>query len=92
MTDEGRMRLKVEKLAALLTKTEEKKQDIVKWDGEVTGVRIGWGAWALLRAAIIDLIADAKPCTCHPDDNPPVPCAKQYALSECRSIADKEQK
>lgn len=32
--------------------------------------------------------ADAKPCTCHPDDNPPVPCAKQYALSECRSVAD----
>lgn len=37
-------------------------------------------------------VADAKPCTCHPDDNPPVPCAKQYALSECRSVADKEQK
>ena len=52
----GRMRLKVEKLAALLTQTEETKQDIVKWDGEVTGVRIGWGAWALLRAAIIDVI------------------------------------
>lgn len=33
-------------------------------------------------------VADAKPCTCHPDDNPPVPCAKQYALSECRSVAD----
>jgi len=29
-----------------------------------------------------------RPCTCHPDDNPPVPCARQYALSECRrSIA-----
>ena len=25
------------------------------------------------------------PCTCHPDDNPPVPCAKRYALSECRA-------
>lgn len=25
-----------------------------------------------------------RTCTCHPDDNPPVPCAKQYALSECR--------
>jgi predicted nucleic acid-binding Zn-ribbon protein len=24
-----------------------------------------------------------KPCTCHPDDNPPDPCAKQYAYSEC---------
>jgi len=23
------------------------------------------------------------PCTCHPSDNPPVPCAKKYALSEC---------
>lgn len=26
-----------------------------------------------------------RPCTCHPDDNPPVPCAKRYALSECRA-------
>jgi len=33
-------------------------------------------------------VADVKPCTCHPDDNPPIPCAKQYALSECRSVAD----
>ncbi len=26
-------------------------------------------------------------CTCHPDDNPPVPCQKQYALSDCRNVA-----
>lgn len=25
----------------------------------------------------------AKPCTCHPDDNPPVPCAQKYAYSDC---------
>lgn len=29
-----------------------------------------------------------RPCTCHPDDNPPVPCQKKYALSECRKAAD----
>lgn len=29
-----------------------------------------------------------RPCTCHPDDNPPVPCAKQYALTECRIKAN----
>jgi hypothetical protein len=53
----GRMRLKVEKLAGSLTKAEETKNDIIGDDGEqVTGVRIGWGAWALLRASIIDLI------------------------------------
>lgn len=23
------------------------------------------------------------PCTCHPDDHPPVPCAGKYALAEC---------
>jgi hypothetical protein len=28
-------------------------------------------------------------CTCHPDDNPPRPCAERYALSECRAAADK---
>jgi hypothetical protein len=27
--------------------------------------------------------APQRKCTCHPDDNPPVPCAEQYAYSEC---------
>jgi hypothetical protein len=27
-----------------------------------------------------------RPCTCHPDDNPPNPCAKKYALSDCRAV------
>jgi hypothetical protein len=29
-----------------------------------------------------------KPCTCHPDDNPPRPCPRKYALTECRRAAD----
>lgn len=28
-----------------------------------------------------------RPCTCHPDDNPPVLCARQYALNECRAVS-----
>jgi hypothetical protein len=32
----------------------------------------------------------AQPCTCHPDDNPPNPCARKYALNECRR-ADAEK-
>jgi hypothetical protein len=51
------MRLKVERLAAMLTDSEKTKRDIVADDGEeVAGVRLGWGAWALLRAAVIDVI------------------------------------
>lgn len=30
---------------------------------------------------------DTRPCTCHPDDNPPVPCPRKYALTECRKAA-----
>lgn len=30
---------------------------------------------------------EARACTCHPDDNPPVPCAQKYALSECRAAS-----
>jgi hypothetical protein len=30
----------------------------------------------------------ARPCTCHPDDNPPTPCPKQYALQDCRYVAE----
>lgn len=26
-------------------------------------------------------------CTCHPDDNPPRPCPRKYALTECRRAA-----
>jgi hypothetical protein len=28
------------------------------------------------------------PCTCHPEDNPPVPCPHKYALDECRRAAE----
>lgn len=28
--------------------------------------------------------ATVRPCTCHPDDEPPSPCARKYALSECK--------
>ena len=31
--------------------------------------------------------ADDRKCTCHPDDNPPQPCPKQFALGECRQAA-----
>lgn len=24
-----------------------------------------------------------RPCTCHPDDAPPVPCQRKYALTDC---------
>lgn len=30
---------------------------------------------------------DTRACTCHPDDNPPVPCPKKYALQDCRAAA-----
>jgi hypothetical protein len=29
-----------------------------------------------------------RPCTCHPDDNPPVPCQHRYAITECRAAAE----
>jgi hypothetical protein len=28
-----------------------------------------------------------RSCTCHPYDNPPMPCAKQYALNDCKVVA-----
>ena len=36
-----------------------------------------------LRAALAEP-EDTRVCTCHPDDNPPQPCPRQYALDECR--------
>ena len=51
------LRIRVEKLAELLTKAETTVKGIVEADGEtVSGVRMGWGAWALLRGKISDII------------------------------------
>lgn len=36
---------------------------------------------------LIMTLGNSHPCTCHPDDNPPVPCPKKYALGECRKAA-----
>ncbi len=35
----------------------------------------------IARAILAERLS--KPCTCHPSDNPPVPCARKYALHEC---------
>ena len=32
-------------------------------------------------------VQDTRACTCHPDDNPPTPCPRKYALGECREAA-----
>jgi hypothetical protein len=42
-----------------------------------------------LRKRLAALEQKAKPCTCHPDDNPPRPCPQKYALTECRQAAEK---
>ena len=40
-----------------------------------------------LRSALEQPEQDTRSCTCHPDDNPPKPCPRKYALSECRKAA-----
>jgi hypothetical protein len=30
---------------------------------------------------------DPRRCTCHPDDDPPQPCPRKYALRDCRIAA-----
>lgn len=32
-------------------------------------------------------VPDTRTCTCHRDDNPPKPCPRKFALSECRAAA-----
>jgi hypothetical protein len=34
-----------------------------------------------------EAVADTRPCTCHPADNPPVPCPRQFAVKDCRRVA-----
>lgn len=44
-----------------------------------------------LRAALAAPAPVKRPCTCHPDDNPPVPCAEKYALADCKKAAKPTQ-
>lgn len=54
----------------------------------VTDLCLAWLKTVMYEKRCTSVSVDyEKPCTCHPDDNPPSPCAKQYALSECKSIA-----
>jgi dATP/dGTP diphosphohydrolase len=38
-------------------------------------------------AALVASPGAQHPCTCHPDDNPPVPCPRRYAYGECVEAA-----
>lgn len=31
-----------------------------------------------------EAVEDTRTCHCHPDDNPPVPCPRKFALNTCR--------
>lgn len=46
----------------------------------------------LIDAAISATVEDSRKCTCHPDDAPPIPCPKKYALSECKAPEQQEPK
>ena len=55
------------------------------------GKRSVWLTYQAMLAAAPQPAAqpqsDNRPCTCHPDDDPPTPCVKKYALSECKAAA-----
>jgi hypothetical protein len=42
-------------------------------------------ARAVLAAPVPPADGAPRPCTCHPDDSPPVPCAHKYALRDCKT-------
>ncbi len=39
------------------------------------------------EGAKADLATDTRVCTCHPNDSPPMPCPRKFALWECK-LAD----
>jgi hypothetical protein len=38
-----------------------------------------------IDAALAAEPTQERSCTCHPEDNPPIPCPRKYALAECRA-------
>jgi hypothetical protein len=72
------------------------REQVEEWARSIEGVRVfdmGGSIFGkpeyLQRFAALAFAAGAasRPCTCHPDDNPPKPCPRKYALDECRKAA-----
>jgi hypothetical protein len=65
------------------------------WDREKHNAHeesiLGYRAMEIARNALASS-PERKPCTCHPADNPPVPCAGKYALTECRKAEESSAK
>lgn len=57
---------------------------IVDCKNQIWGV---WEHWPEDDLANSGSGGQVPACTCHPDDKPPVPCARRYALDECRRAA-----
>ena len=49
-----------------------------------------WRAMIAAAPSPIPEQQETRACTCHPSDNPPVPCPQRYALSECRAAAGEQ--
>jgi hypothetical protein len=63
-----------------------RESDYRQLEREVYGLR---GALSQAHTRLALARQSARPCTCHPDDNPPRPCPQKYALTECREAADR---
>ena len=70
---------------------EEGHSALVVADTEVDALA-KWNARAAPRPTDADCPNAERPCTCHPYDNPPVPCAKKYAFSDCVAVSDDAKK
>lgn len=71
--------VKVEDNSPLIWKTSGAIEAVL---ASSSGVKI-----TSMYGSVIQAILSPKSCTCHPDDNPPVPCPQKYALTECRAAA-----
>jgi hypothetical protein len=50
--------------------------------------RDSWNAcYRAMQANKAQGMGDARTCTCHPEDDPPKPCPRKFALNECRAAA-----
>ena len=83
MTDREVMQQALEALSAMLTHMGMDEDDWNKPTFDQSRK-----AESALRAW---LAREERSCTCHPDDNPPNPCAKQYSLTQCREMAVREE-
>ena len=79
----------IDNLWRTFSRTDAKLEQYTKalWTANGFLIQLGREPVKLEYGPRLQQETNLRPCTCHPDDDPPRPCPQKFALSECRAAA-----